>query len=332
MKRVFVFLTITAVLILTACGIESEHDYDCNHDVCDQQEPDASENYDNQDKLDCQGEPACQSEPDYQDRPDYQNEPDEPTANINIITTTSTGYLDDSGISPIMRLFGWRNAGQIVGGVKDSELLGLEELLFGSDNVGGVNVLMWEHGEIEIGLIKTGDVVQIFDREGNRDVATVQLVGYAGAFYNYVLYTSFADFGNLSMPFFGIVCDWDPLPRLPEYSENMIRVDIDGDGVVDTISWETIEIERSAATGYEWIKYHLIITADYNGTISTTTIEYWNIYQPLWPRIGVFDITGTGTMELVVDKGDVMGHSISIYAIDEDGLTEMLNFVFHSGP
>jgi hypothetical protein len=235
----------------------------------------------------------------------------------------------DSDVSPII-LFGPGRPGLAIAGVKDGELLRIENFTI---NDKSFDELDWQEEVVTSDLIMPGDVFKVFDLENNSDTVIVESVLYCilNRSYQHFVWATFEDFESLPSPFFGISADWNPLPRMPEFGDNIIKVDIDGNGVIDTISWQTMELQRGSGLYDGDMYYELAITVNFNGNNLSKSIEYWHMHAPLEYVIGVFDITGNGSMDLIVYKRGVFYSNVLIYAIDDSGFTELLDFFIHGG-
>ena len=119
----------------------------------------------------------------------------------------------------------------------------------------------------------------------------------------------------------GICCDWNPMPRQANIYDDSIEVDINGNGIIDKISWK---IENNSNESF------LIISAIYNNH------EYHFRKQGEYSirnvsLISVMDLNGDGTLELLFSQTDI-GSYVNIYQINDKGIEEVINYVIYSGP
>lgn len=242
-------------------------------------------------------------------------------------------YQIGNNISPIV--FFERNQnenlGLVIGGVKGGKVLTVDNFIYNGKQIDELEPV---EEIIESDLIMTGDVVKTYDLENKMNTITCKSVEFStlNIDSNNFVWADFHDLDYISEPFIGISCEWDPLPRIPQINENCIKVDIDGNGITDTISWKTEELDITDFDG-DCALYQLIMTVDYNGNKNNISKRYSSYVHPsyLSAKIGVFDITGNNKMDLIVYTGDV-GSSVTIYGIDDNGFTELLDFLIYSGP
>ena len=185
------------------------------------------------------------------------------------------------------------------------------------------------------GVVEPHDIFQIYNSETKVITTACKALEFSNdnIDMNDFIWVEFDEIDMDAQPFIGLSCEWNPLPRIPErIGENRIDVDIDGNGVMDSIGWQ---VEPSEFTEYGelmWL-HELVVSVNYNGSTHIIRKNYLNPvgFLGVKTKIGVFDVTGNGNMDLIVYLEDV-GSSVAIFEIGESGVTELIDFLIYSGP
>jgi len=221
--------------------------------------------------------------------------------------------------------------GLVIGGVKDGRVLAVESFLHNGKHIKEIESV---EEIVESELIMKGDVIKIYNQDHQIGMAVCKSVEYStlNIESQNLFWVIVSDLDDEYRPFIGISCEWDPLPRTPKIEENRIEVDIDGNGMSDTLSWKN-ELLSTEDDDEKSEVYQLAIAIDLNGERHMMYKKYSNMVHLsyLTAQICILDVTGNGKMNIIVYTSDI-GSSVSVYDIDENGFVELLDFLIYSGP
>ena len=264
--------------------------------------------------------------------------PDEPMGAISMTTvntksiTKEYNYKDKDKISPIIyyRGYGPENSKYsflVIGGVKDKNILPLESFLYDGKNINELDV---DEYNITSNLIMSGDSFAIFDANNKNDIIICKSVDYTNANIdsNHFVWAHFENFGSITSPEIGISCNWDPMPRKAEFSDNSFTADIIGNGKKAKIYWDFKEIKHNDDSMER--DFEFVLNAEYNG--KTYTLIEPSYYEAFNAKlIGMLDINDDNKLEMIFEISG-LGSGVRIYSFGDNGFIQLLDFLIHSGP